>query len=165
MYRIGLGRDLHRLAEGRRFLLGGVEIPFEKGELGHSDGDVLAHAVIDALLGAAGMGDIGELFPSGDPAWKDADSILMMKSAWERVRNNGWQLVNLDCTVSCERPMLLPHREKICRSLALALEADPLTIFVKGKTGEGLGPVGTGEAVEALAICLLEKGPSKETPF
>ena len=158
MQRIGLGRDLHRLADGRRFLLGGVEIPFEKGELGHSDGDALAHAVTDALLGAAGLGDIGELYPPQDLAWKDADSLLLLKNAWDRVRSEGWRLVNLDCTITCERPRILPYRERICRSLAQALEAGPDQVFVKGKTNEGLGPLGTGEAVEALAVCLIEKG-------
>ena len=157
MYRVGLGRDLHRLAPGRKFLLAGVELPFDKGELGHSDGDVLAHAVIDALLGAAGLGDIGELFPSSDPAWKDADSLELLKNAWRRVQADGWRLVNLDCTVSCEMPKILPHRESIRQSLARALDAESSAVFVKGKTNEGLGPLGTGEAVEALAICLLER--------
>jgi 2-C-methyl-D-erythritol 2,4-cyclodiphosphate synthase len=155
MYRIGLGRDLHRLAEGRRFLLGGAEIPFEKGELGHSDGDVLAHAVIDAILGASGLGDIGELYPSEDPAWKDADSVRLLKCAWDRVQNAGWRLENLDCTVICEKPKILPHRDSIRRRLAEALGADPGVIFVKGKTNEGLAPLGAGEAVEAIAVCLL----------
>ena len=157
MIRIGLGRDMHRLVEGRSFLLGGTEIPFEKGELGHSDGDVLAHAVCDALLGAAGLGDIGELYPPGNPAWKDADSIELLKSAWQKVKSRGWRLVNLDCMVSCEEPKILPYRDTIRQSLAEALEADSGQIFVKGKTNEGLGPIGTGEAVEALAVCLLEK--------
>ena len=157
MIRIGLGKDIHRLAAGRRFLLGGIEIPFEKGELGHSDGDVLAHAVTDALLGAAGMGDIGELYPPQDAAWKDADSLLLLKNAWYRVRIAGWRLVNLDCVVSCERPKILPFRDSIRRSLALALDAAPDLIFIKGKTNEELGPLGTGEAVEALAVCLLDK--------
>jgi len=155
MIRIGLGRDLHRLTAGRRFLLGGVEIPFEKGELGHSDADVLAHAVTDALLGAAGFGDIGELYPSEDPQWKDADSLELLKNAWNKLTARGWRLVNLDCTVSCEKPKILPHRDSICRSLAKALGVDPGLVFVKGKTNEGLGPVGNGEAVEALAVCLL----------
>jgi len=157
MMRIGIGRDLHRLASGRRFLLGGVEIPSEKGELGHSDGDVLAHAVTDALLGAAGLGDIGELYPPDDPAWKDADSLILLKNAWDRVRGGGWHLVNLDCVITCERPKVLPYRRRICCSLAQTLGADPDQVFVKGKTGEGLGPLGAGEAVEALAVCLLEK--------
>ena len=161
MIRIGLGRDIHRLETGRRFLLGGVEIPFEKGELGHSDGDVLSHAITDALLGAAGLGDIGELYPPGDLAWKNADSIELLKAAWHQVKAQGWQLVNLDCTVVCEKPKLLPYRDSICRSLAQALEVEPDRIFVKGKTNEGLGPLGTGEAVEVLALCLLEKAESK----
>jgi len=157
MIRIGLGRDIHRLEAGRKFLLGGVEIPFEKGEVGHSDGDVLAHAVCDALLGAAALGDIGELYPDNDPAWEDADSLLLLKNAWLRVKAAGWHLINLDCTVICERPKILPHRESICRSLASTLEVESEQIFVKGKTNEGLGPLGTGDAVEALAVCLLEK--------
>jgi 2-C-methyl-D-erythritol 2,4-cyclodiphosphate synthase len=157
MMRVGLGRDLHRLVEGRRFLLAGVEIPADRGELGHSDGDVLAHAVIDALLGAAGLGDIGELFPPRDPQWKDAPSMELLRSAWDRVRASGWRLVNLDCVVSAEQPRILPHRETIRASLAKLLGAAPETVSVKGKTGEGLGPVGEGLAVEAMAICLLEQ--------
>ena len=160
MLRIGLGKDIHRLEAGRKFLLGGVEIPFEKGELGHSDGDVLAHAVCDALLGAAGLGDIGELYPPDDPAYKGVSSISLLKGAWHRLA--GWRLVNLDCVVSCEKPKILPYREQIRRSLAEALEADPAVIFVKGKTNEGLGPIGTGEAVEAVAVCLLEKAERGE---
>ena len=160
MLRIGIGKDLHRLEAGRRFLLGGVEIPFEKGEIGHSDGDVLAHAVCDAVLGAAGLGDIGELYPPDDPAHKNANSLELLKGAWRRLA--GWRLVNLDCVVSCEGPKILPYREQIRRSLAEALETDPGVIFVKGKTGEGLGPIGTGEAVEAMAMCLLEKVGSRE---
>ena len=156
MLRIGLGRDLHRLIEGRRFLLGGVEIPFEKGELGHSDGDVLAHAVIDALLGAAALVDIGEIYPDTDPFFKDADSIELLKDVWQKVKAQGWRLVNLDCVVICDKPKLLPHREIIIHSLTEALEAESGTISIKGKTNEGFGPQGTGEAVEALAVCLLQ---------
>ncbi|MDL2230017.1 2-C-methyl-D-erythritol 2,4-cyclodiphosphate synthase [Treponema sp. OttesenSCG-928-L16] len=158
MIRIGLGRDLHRLVEGRPFILAGVAIPAEKGELGHSDGDVLAHAVSDALLGAAGLGDIGELFPPGDPQWKDADSMGLLKTVFALVRKEGWRLVNLDCAVSCEKPKILPYREAIRAALAKVLETDAESLFVKGKTGEGLGPVGQGLAVEALAVCLLERG-------
>jgi len=156
MLRIGLGRDFHRLGAGRKFLLGGVEIPFTKGELGHSDGDVLTHAVIDALLGAAALGDIGELYPPAESAWKDAHSLDLLKGAWHRVKNHGWSLVNLDCVVTCEQPKILPHRDAICRSLAQALEVDSGRVFVKGKTNESTGPLGTGEAVEAMAVCLLE---------
>ncbi|MDR2746240.1 MAG: 2-C-methyl-D-erythritol 2,4-cyclodiphosphate synthase [Treponema sp.] len=157
MIRVGLGRDLHRLVRGRPFLLGGLRIEAELGELGHSDGDVLAHAVTDALLGAAGLGDIGALFPPSDPQWKDADSLELLKKAWALVKGEGWSLVNLDCVVSCEKPRLLPHREGIRASLAGALGVLPGRVFVKGKTAEGLGPVGEGGAVEALALCLLER--------
>jgi 2-C-methyl-D-erythritol 2,4-cyclodiphosphate synthase len=157
MLRIGLGKDLHRLAEGRKFLLGGVEIPFEKGELGHSDGDALAHALADALLGAAALGDIGELFPPNSPAWKDADSMKLLDIAWNKAREAGWRIVNIDCVVTCEKPKVLPYRDKICASLAGVLGIDKSAVFVKGKTNEGLGELGNGEAVEALAVCLLEK--------
>jgi 2-C-methyl-D-erythritol 2,4-cyclodiphosphate synthase len=158
MIRIGIGKDLHRLIKGRPFLLGGVELPSERGELGHSDGDVLAHAVIDAVLGAAGLGDIGTLFPSSDPRWKDADSMELLRSAWALVREAGYALSNLDCTVTCEKPKILPYRDLIRSSLAAALDAPPEAVFVKGKTAEGLGPVGEGKAVEAEAVCLLNGG-------
>ncbi|MCL2270836.1 MAG: 2-C-methyl-D-erythritol 2,4-cyclodiphosphate synthase [Treponema sp.] len=157
MFRVGLGQDMHRLVEGRRFLLGGIELPSGKGELGHSDGDVLAHAVCDAVLGAAALGDIGSLFPPSDPAWKDADSMVLLRSVFEMVKQDGWALVNLDCVVCCEEPKILPFRGQICESLARALDVSVDKIFVKGKTAEGLGPVGSGVAVEAMAVCLLEK--------
>ncbi|MCL2763472.1 MAG: 2-C-methyl-D-erythritol 2,4-cyclodiphosphate synthase [Treponema sp.] len=157
MIRVGLGRDLHRLVKGRRFLLAGVELPAKRGELGHSDGDVLAHAVSDALLGAAALGDIGGLFPPSDQTWKDADSMELLRVVFGMVKQAGWRLVNLDCVVSCEEPKVLPFRDRIRQSLAQTLEVSVDCIFVKGKTGEGLGPVGNGKAVEALAVCLLEK--------
>jgi 2-C-methyl-D-erythritol 2,4-cyclodiphosphate synthase/2-C-methyl-D-erythritol 4-phosphate cytidylyltransferase/2-C-methyl-D-erythritol 2,4-cyclodiphosphate synthase len=153
--RAGLGQDLHRLVRGRRFLLAGVELPAKRGELGHSDGDVLAHAVIDAILGASGIGDLGELFPPSDPAWKDADSMSLLRSAYSKVKEAGWRVENLDCVVICESPKLLPFREAIRRSLAQALEVFPSQVMVKGKTAEGLGAVGKGRAVEAIAVCLL----------
>ena len=161
MLKIGLGRDLHRLVKGRHFLLGGVNIPAKRGELGHSDGDVLAHAVCDALLGAASLGDIGNFFPSSDKKWKDADSMELLSSVFGMVKETGWRLVNLDCVISCEEPKILPFRGRIRHSLAQAMEASVDQIFVKGKTGEGLGPVGKGKAVEAMAICLLEKSNEK----
>ena len=157
MIRSGLGYDIHRLKKRRRFLLGGVEIPAPKGELGHSDGDALTHAVCDALLGASGLGDIGELFPPSDPAYKDADSMVFLRNAFERVKQAGWRLVNLDCVIICEKPKLLPCRDVIRNSLAAALEVSPEQIFLKGKTAEGLGSIGRGNAVEVFAICLLEK--------
>ncbi|MDR2095004.1 MAG: 2-C-methyl-D-erythritol 2,4-cyclodiphosphate synthase [Treponema sp.] len=156
MIRVGLGQDVHRLVQGRCFILGGVEIPSDRGELGHSDGDVLAHAVTDALLGAVGMGDIGELFPPSDAAWKDADSMNLLRIAFSRIQVLGWRLVNIDCVVNCEKPRILPYRSRICESLAAALGVPPESVFVKGKTGEGLGPVGEGIAVQASAVCLLE---------
>ena len=157
MMKIGLGRDLHRLVSGRRFLLAGGEIPARRGELGHSDGDVLAHAVCDAVLGAASLGDIGGLFPPSDPTWKNADSMTLLKSVYDMARQAGWQLVNLDCVISCEEPKILPYRDMIRHSLAQTLEVSVDSVFVKGKTGEGLGPIGKGRAVEALTVCLLEE--------
>ncbi len=157
MIRVGLGRDLHRLIEGRRFILGGVVIPFEKGELGHSDGDVLAHAVTDAILGAAGMGDIGELFPPGDNAWKDADSMVLLRTAYQKIKFDGWKIVNIDCVVTCDKPKVLPYRNDIQKHIARVLEIDVSSVFIKGKTNEGLGEIGMGLAVEALAVCLLER--------
>jgi 2-C-methyl-D-erythritol 2,4-cyclodiphosphate synthase len=156
-FRVGLGRDLHRLVEGRRFLLGGVEIPSEKGELGHSDADVLAHAVTDAVLGAAGLGDIGGLFPPSDSAWKDADSMDLLRRAFALVRRAGWKIVNLDCVVTCERPKVLPYRDAIRASLAAALETDAEAVFVKGKTNEQVDAIGEGLAVDATVVCLLER--------
>jgi 2-C-methyl-D-erythritol 2,4-cyclodiphosphate synthase/2-C-methyl-D-erythritol 4-phosphate cytidylyltransferase/2-C-methyl-D-erythritol 2,4-cyclodiphosphate synthase len=134
-----------------------VALPSAKGELGHSDGDVLIHAVIDALLGALALGDIGELFPPSDPAWKGADSRELLKSAYSLVLAAGWRPVNLDCVVICEEPKILPHREAIRRSLALLLHIPLEMVFVKGKTNEGLGPLGRGEAVEAQVIAQLER--------
>jgi 2-C-methyl-D-erythritol 2,4-cyclodiphosphate synthase len=157
MIRAGLGQDLHRLKRGRSFLLGGVKIPAEKGEDGHSDGDVLAHAVTGALLGAAAIGDIGELFPPDDPAWENADSMRLLGIAYSKVKQAGWRLVNMDCVVICEKPKVLPYRNKIRESIAAVLEVPTEAVFVKGKTAERLGPIGRGKAVEALAVCLLEK--------
>jgi 2-C-methyl-D-erythritol 2,4-cyclodiphosphate synthase len=155
MLKVGLGRDLHRLVKGRRFLLAGIEIPAKRGELGHSDGDVLAHAVCDAILGAAALDDIGGLFPPSDAAWKDADSMELLRRVFASVKKAGWRLVNLDCVVSCEEPKILPFRDCIRKSLAQSLECSVDEVFVKGKTGEGLGPIGKCRAVEALAVCLL----------
>jgi len=157
MYRIGLGKDIHRLIAERPFILGGVQIPSDKGEDGHSDGDVLAHAITDALLGAGGFGDIGEFFPPGDPKYKNADSVDLLKKAWKSVSGRGWRITNIDCVITCETPKILPFRQSIRESLALALGIETGKIFLKGKTAEGLDSIGRGEAVEALAVCLLEK--------
>jgi len=157
MIHSGLGYDIHRLKRGRRFLLGGVEIPSSKGELGHSDGDALAHAVCDAILGASALGDIGELFPPNDPAWKDADSMELLRNAFARVKKDGWKVVNLDCVIICETPKILPFRDVIRNSLSAALEIPVENVFLKGKTAEGIGVIGKGRAVEVFAQCLLEK--------
>jgi len=157
MIRTGLGYDLHRLKKGRRFLLAGVEIPAPKGEFGHSDGDALAHAVCDALLGASALGDIGEMFPPSDPAWKDADSMTLLRNVFSLVKRNGWQVVNLDCVIICEKPKVLPYRDVIRKSLAEVLEVSVENVFVKGKTAEGMGAAGKGKAVEVMAVCLLER--------
>ena len=156
MIRVGLGYDLHRLVEGRRLILGGVTFNFERGEDGHSDGDVLLHAITDALLGAAGLGDIGSYFPPEDAKWKDADSADLLRAVWKDVQAAGWNLVNLDCVIKLEKPKFLPRRGEVIESISAILGVDKSQIFVKAKTGEKLPPVGTSEAVETYAVCLLQ---------
>src|SRR5271163_701341 len=153
----GIGYDSHRLAQGRRLVLGGVEIPGELGLEGHSDADVLTHAVIDALLGAAGMGDIGEHFPDTEERFSDADSIELLKQVVAKLSAAGWEVVNVDCTVVMERPKLGAHREQIRRRLAQAIGLQEQRLNVKATTGEGIGFVGRGEGVAALAIASLEE--------
>ena len=155
--KIGLGYDLHRLTEGRRLVLGGIEIPFEKGEFGHSDGDALLHAITDAVLGAAALGDIGSYFPDTDEKWKDADSRKLLATAWRDARKSGWRLENLDCVVKLQRPKFLPYRARVIKSIAQVLDVPAERVFVKAKTAEGLGEVGKGEAIECQAICLLSR--------
>jgi 2-C-methyl-D-erythritol 2,4-cyclodiphosphate synthase len=151
----GLGFDSHRLVEGRRLVIGGVEIPYERGLDGHSDSDVLAHAVIDALLGAAGLGDIGEHFPDTDERWRDADSIALLEAVVAMVADRGLRIENVDCTVVMEAPKLAPHRTAIRASLARALGLDAARVNVKATTGERMGFVGRGEGVAALAVASL----------
>lgn len=151
----GIGYDSHRLAPGRRLILGGVAIPGEVGLEGHSDADVLTHAVIDALLGAAGLGDIGQHFPDSDERYRDADSLQLLASVLPLVFAQGLELVNVDATVAIERPKLAPHREAIRESLAAALGLAPARVNVKASTGEGIGFVGRGEGVAALAVAGL----------
>jgi 2-C-methyl-D-erythritol 2,4-cyclodiphosphate synthase len=155
MTRSGIGYDSHRLAAGRRLVLGGVEIPHERGLAGHSDADVLAHAVTDALLGAAGLGDIGEHFPDSEERWRDADSIELLELIVELVLAGGLEIVNIDCTVVMEEPKLGPHRAQIRERLARALRLAPTRVNVKASTGEGMGFVGRGEGVAALAVASL----------
>ena len=154
---VGIGYDSHRLAEGRRLILGGVEVPGEFGLEGHSDADVLTHAVIDALLGAAGLGDIGEHFPDSDERWRDADSLELLGSVMATVTAAGLRVVNVDCTVLMERPKLGAHREAIRARLAQVRGLPIERVNVKATTGEGIGFVGRGEGVAALAIASLEQ--------
>jgi 2-C-methyl-D-erythritol 2,4-cyclodiphosphate synthase len=149
--RSGIGIDSHRFAAGRRLVLGGVEIPFELGLAGYSDADVLAHAIADALLGAAGLGDIGQHFPDTDAAWKDADSMQLLREVVARVREEGHELVHVDATVMLERPKLAPYRDAIVASLAAVVGS----VSVKATTGEGMGFVGRGEGAAALAVATL----------
>jgi len=151
----GIGYDSHRLAPGRRLILGGVEIPSDVGLDGHSDADVLTHAIIDALLGAAGLGDIGQHFPDSDERYRDADSLELLASVLPLVFAQGLEPVNVDSTVVMERPKLAPHREAIRESLAAALGVAPARVNVKASTGEGIGFVGRGEGVAALAVVSL----------
>ena len=155
--RTGLGYDKHVLVTGRRLMLGGVEIPFEKGEDGHSDGDVLLHAITDALLGAAALGDIGSYFPPNDATWKDADSKMLLATVWKDITAAGWKLGNLDCVIALEKPKFLPWRDAVRCSIADVLGVSAEQIFVKAKTGEKTGDVGTGKVIEAFATCLLHK--------
>ncbi len=151
----GIGYDCHRLAAGRRLILGGVEIPHERGLEGHSDADVLTHAVIDALLGAAGLGDIGEHFPDTDERYRDADSLVLLEGVLTSVIAAGLEVVNVDCTVVLETPKLAPHRQAIREGLARALGLPATRVNVKATTGEGMGFVGRGEGVAALAVASL----------
>jgi 2-C-methyl-D-erythritol 2,4-cyclodiphosphate synthase len=152
---VGIGYDTHRLAAGRRLILGGVEIPHERGLDGHSDADVLTHAVIDALLGAAGLGDIGEHFPDTDERWRDADSILLLQTVLATVADAGLEVVNVDCTIVMQAPRLAPHKQAIRARLAAALGLPEARVNVKATTGEGIGFVGRGEGVAALAVASL----------
>jgi 2-C-methyl-D-erythritol 4-phosphate cytidylyltransferase/2-C-methyl-D-erythritol 2,4-cyclodiphosphate synthase len=156
VYRTGFGYDVHPLVKDRPLLLGGVTIPYEKGEMGHSDGDVLLHAITDALLGAAALGDIGSFFPSEDAAWKGADSRVLLRTAWDAVTKSGWSLENIDCVIELEKPKFLPYRNSVCKSIAAVLSVDVSQVFVKAKTAEKLGNVGRGKAVKAWATCLLK---------
>lgn len=154
--RIGQGFDAHALVPGRPLVLGGVRIPYERGLLGHSDADALAHAVTDAVLGAAGAGDIGALFPDGDPRWKDADSLVLLAQAVGRAAALGWRVVNADCTVVAQRPRIAPYVGAMRANLARALGVGEDAVGVKGKTTELLGFTGRGEGIATLAVVLLE---------
>ncbi|MFZ5520727.1 MAG: 2-C-methyl-D-erythritol 2,4-cyclodiphosphate synthase [Pseudomonadota bacterium] len=153
--RIGEGWDTHALVTGRPLILGGVTIPHTHGLLGHSDADALLHALTDALLGAAGLGDIGRHFPDTDAAFKGADSVVLLQEAARRVRDQGWSLVNMDSTVVAQAPKLAPHIPAMRARIAEALGLEEAAVNVKAKTAEKMGPVGEGRAIEARAVCLL----------
>jgi 2-C-methyl-D-erythritol 2,4-cyclodiphosphate synthase len=154
--RAGIGNDVHRLAAGRKLILGGVHIPWDQGPVGHSDGDVLAHAICDALLGAAALGDIGRRFPNTSPRWKDASSLLFLRRVHQLIATAGYGIVNIDATVGLEQPKLVPYIPRITRKVAAALSLKPGQLSVKAKSGEGLDAVGRGEAIRADAVAMIE---------
>ncbi|HBB34739.1 MAG TPA: 2-C-methyl-D-erythritol 2,4-cyclodiphosphate synthase [Cyanobacteria bacterium UBA8803] len=153
--RIGNGYDIHRLVTGRRLILGGVEIPHELGLLGHSDADVLTHAIMDAMLGALSLGDIGHYFPPSDPQWAGADSLVLLTQVDRLVRSQGWQISNIDSVIVAERPKLKPHIKTMRDRLSTTLELNPDQIGIKATTNEKLGPVGREEGIAAYAVALL----------
>lgn len=155
--RTGIGYDSHRFEAGRPLVLGGVTIPFERGLAGHSDADAVAHALTDAILGAAAAGDIGRLFPDSDAQWEGANSLVLLTRAHDVVRSKGWGFVQGDITVVCERPKLAPHAEAMTEKLAAALGVRPDAVSVKAKTNEGMGWIGRGEGIAVMAIATLER--------
>jgi 2-C-methyl-D-erythritol 2,4-cyclodiphosphate synthase len=157
--RVGYGNDIHRLAEGRKLIIGGVVVPFAKGPDGHSDGDVVAHAVCDALLGASRLGDIGRHFPNTAPEWKDVSSLLFLRHVRQLLDDAGYLIVNIDATVGLERPKLAPHIAAMEKKVAAALGLHASQVSVKAKSGEGLDAVGQGEAIRADAVALIQLRP------
>lgn len=157
MMRIGHGYDVHRLTEGRKLILGGVDIPYEKGLLGHSDADVLTHAVMDALLGAAALGDIGKHFPDTDQTYAGADSLKLLERVVELLREKNWAIGNVDATILAQNPKLAPHIPQMVQNLAAKMGVEPEQVNVKATTEEKLGFTGSGEGMAAHAVCLLEK--------
>ena len=156
MMRIGMGYDVHRLVIGRRLVLGGETIPFEKGLLGHSDADVLVHAACDALLGAAGMGDIGECFPDTDPQHRDAYSIDFLMEIYRRIRTSGWTLVNMDATIFAQEPRISPYKQRMVARMADSMAVDRRLINIKATTMEGLGAIGSGEGIAAMCVAMIQ---------
>ena len=157
--RVGIGFDIHRLAVGRRLVLGGVELPWDMGLVGHSDADVICHALIDALCGAAGIGDIGTLFPDSDPKYKDVRSLELLREVAEHCRRARWVVENVDVTLLAQVPRLAPYREEIRQNLAGALSIDAAAVGLKATTTDHLGPIGQGEALAAQAVALLREIP------
>ena len=155
--RVGFGNDVHRLAPGRKLILGGVHVRFERGPVGHSDGDALAHAICDALLGAAALGDIGRHFPDTSSRWHNASSLLFLRHVRQLLERSGYAIVNVDATISLQRPQLAPFMPHMQRKVAVALGIRPTQVSVKAKTGEGLDAVGRGEAVRTDAVALITR--------
>ena len=155
--RIGHGYDVHKLVEGRKLIMGGVEIPYEKGLLGHSDADVLLHAISDALLGAAALGDIGKLFPDTDPQFKGADSMVLMAEVYRNIKEKGYKVVNVDATIIAQRPKMRSYIDAMRDNIAKVLECDVDCINVKATTEEGMGFTGEGMGISAHAVCLIDK--------
>lgn len=155
--RVGTGYDLHRLVDGRELILGGVKIPYEKGLLGHSDADVLIHAIIDSLLGAMGEKDIGTHFPDTDESFKNISSTLLLQKTMQIVQNNGYKIVNVDSNIICQKPKLMPYIDKMKEKLAPLLNIDESALSIKAKTNEGVDATGLGEAIAAQCVCLIEK--------
>lgn len=156
-YRIGLGYDIHRLIEGRELIIGGVKITHEKGLLGHSDADVLVHAIIDALLGAVALDDIGTLFPDTDPKYKDADSLVLLKQVYKKIQDKGYRINNIDSNIIAQAPKMMPYIPKMKEALTNLLEIEPEDISIKAKTKEKLDAVGESKAIEANAVVMLER--------
>ena len=154
--RIGMGYDVHKLVEDRKLILGGVDIPYEKGLLGHSDADVVVHAIMDALLGAAALGDIGKHFPDTDPKYKGISSIELLKHVGKLLKENGYVIGNIDATIICQRPKLAPYREEMVQNVAKALEIETNQVCIKATTEEGLGFTGEGKGISSQAIALLQ---------
>jgi len=154
--RIGIGYDVHKLVDSRKLILGGVTIPYEKGLLGHSDADVLTHAICDALFGAAGEGDIGSHFPDSDPAYKDASSLHLLSLTGGIIRRKGFQVVNIDTTLVAEAPKLNPYRDRMRNNIAAALGIDVSSVGVKATTTEGLGMIGRGDGIAAMSVALID---------
>jgi 2-C-methyl-D-erythritol 2,4-cyclodiphosphate synthase len=162
MYRIGVGYDIHKVRAGRRLVLGGVEIPWEKGLEGHSDADVLLHALCDALLGAAGLGDIGQYFPPSDPQWKDYDSREFVKKVYSKIKALGWKVVNIDSIIIAQAPKLSPYYGVMRERIAELVEVSAEAVSVKATTPEGLGALGAGEGIAAQVVVLLAGGESRQ---
>ena len=156
-FRIGIGYDIHRLVEGRELIIGGVKITHEKGLLGHSDADVLVHAIIDALLGALALDDIGTLFPDTDPKYKNSDSMVLLRHVYNKIQGEGYKINNIDSNIIAQNPKMMPYIPKMKEALATLMELDPIDISIKAKTKEKLDAVGESKAIEANAVVLLER--------